>query len=199
MLEVWTSRGVALAIVVVDVESREEKMEVLEEISKTKAEAIVDRGTVRFRPHCFTHSVVTSTSVNFKILSLRPTSSIQHTGVAQPPTAMVSSFIASRSQPTNEVQPPKRKSGGSASQTATTKAAPRSKLAKEHNVSAQEEGEIKEAFSLFSEPMDGEKMGVIPIDDVKSALMYDYATQAEGSMANKDAEPSASPRRRNPN
>ncbi|PHH82179.1 hypothetical protein CDD83_3335 [Cordyceps sp. RAO-2017] len=46
-----------------------------------------------------------------------------------------------------------------------------SKLAKEHNVSAQEEGEIKEAWSLFSEPMDGEKNGVLPIDDVKSALI----------------------------
>ncbi|KAL6855756.1 Las1-like domain-containing protein [Trichoderma novae-zelandiae] len=46
-----------------------------------------------------------------------------------------------------------------------------SKLAKEHNVSAQEEGEIKEAFSLFAEPMDGEKNGVLPINDVKSALI----------------------------
>lgn len=35
----------------------------------------------------------------------------------------------------------------------------------------QEEGEIKEAFSLFAEPMDGEKNGVLPIDDLKSALM----------------------------
>ncbi|CCT66788.1 probable hydroxyacylglutathione hydrolase [Fusarium fujikuroi IMI 58289] len=46
-----------------------------------------------------------------------------------------------------------------------------SKLAKEHNVTAQEEGEIREAFSLFAEPMDGEKHGVLPIDDVKSALI----------------------------
>jgi hydroxyacylglutathione hydrolase len=38
-------------------------------------------------------------------------------------------------------------------------------------VSAQEEGEIKEAYSLFAEPMDGEKNGVLPIDDVKSALI----------------------------
>lgn len=66
---------------------------------------------------------------------------------------------------------PKRKSGGAAGATGTTRAAPRSKLAKEHNVTAQEEGEIKEAFSLFAEPMDGEKNGVLPIDDVKSALM----------------------------
>ncbi|KAL6849568.1 hypothetical protein ACO1O0_009109 [Amphichorda felina] len=76
-------------------------------------------------------------------------------------------------------KPPKRKSGRGA---ATPKAAPRSKLAKEHNVSAQEEGEIKEAFSLFAEPMDGEKNGVIPIDDVKSALI------ALGIPASSNAE-----------
>lgn len=64
-------------------------------------------------------------------------------------------------------QPPKRKAGGP-----STAPKPRqSKLAKEHNVSAQEEGEIKEAFGLFAEPMDGEKNGVLPINDVKSALM----------------------------
>ncbi|KAM0435187.1 hypothetical protein ACHAPT_003277 [Fusarium lateritium] len=64
--------------------------------------------------------------------------------------------------------PPKRKaaaSGGAAPK------ARQSKLAKEHNVTAQEEGEIREAFSLFAEPMDGEKHGVLPIDDVKSALI----------------------------
>lgn len=46
-----------------------------------------------------------------------------------------------------------------------------SKLAKEHGISAQEEAEIKEAFGLFSEPMDGEKEGVIPIGDVRRAMM----------------------------
>lgn len=46
-----------------------------------------------------------------------------------------------------------------------------SKLAKENNISAQEEAEIKEAFSLFSEPADGEKDGVIPIGDVRRAMM----------------------------
>lgn len=49
-----------------------------------------------------------------------------------------------------------------------------SKLAKEHDITAQEEAEIKEAFSLFAEPMDGEKEGVIPIDDVRRAMMYVY-------------------------
>ena len=47
-----------------------------------------------------------------------------------------------------------------------------SKLAKENNITAQEEAEIKEAFSLFAEPMDGEKQGVIPIGDVRRAMMY---------------------------
>ena len=69
-------------------------------------------------------------------------------------------------------QPPKRKSaGGGGSSGAAAPKARQSKLAKENNVSAQEEGEIKEAYSLFSEPMDGEKHGVLPINDVKSALM----------------------------
>ncbi|KAJ4306375.1 hypothetical protein N0V88_001175 [Collariella sp. IMI 366227] len=47
-----------------------------------------------------------------------------------------------------------------------------SKLAKEHNITAQEEAEIREAFSLFSEPMEGEKDGVMPISDVRRALVY---------------------------
>ncbi|KAK4083134.1 hypothetical protein Purlil1_10946 [Purpureocillium lilacinum] len=69
--------------------------------------------------------------------------------------------------------PPKRKpAAASASASGSASKAPRqSKLAKEHNISAQEEGEIKEAWGLFAEPMDGEKNGVLPIDDVKSALM----------------------------
>ncbi|KAF5581961.1 hydroxyacylglutathione hydrolase [Fusarium pseudoanthophilum] len=67
------------------------------------------------------------------------------------------------------VWPPKRKAPAT-SATAAPKTR-QSKLAKEHNVTAQEEGEIREAFSLFAEPMDGEKHGVLPIDDVKSALI----------------------------
>ncbi|POR35245.1 Caltractin [Tolypocladium paradoxum] len=65
------------------------------------------------------------------------------------------------------MQPPKRRPATGA----PPPRARQSKLAKEHNVSAQEEGEIKEAWSLFSEPMDGEKNGVLPIDDVRSALI----------------------------
>nr|CDP25328.1 Putative protein of unknown function [Podospora anserina S mat+] len=48
-----------------------------------------------------------------------------------------------------------------------------SRLAKEHNVTPQEEAEIREAFSLFAEPMEGEgREGVIPTHDVRRALMY---------------------------
>lgn len=60
-----------------------------------------------------------------------------------------------------------------------------SKLAKEHNITAEEEAEIKEAFGLFAEPLDGEKEGVIPIDDVRRAMIAldippkDAAEQAE--------------------
>lgn len=72
---------------------------------------------------------------------------------------------------THDKQPPKRKSGGSAESGAPGKAARQSKLAKENDITAQEEAEIKEAFSLFAEPMDGEKEGVIPIDDVRRAMM----------------------------
>ncbi|KAL7625418.1 hypothetical protein AAE478_004638 [Parahypoxylon ruwenzoriense] len=63
-------------------------------------------------------------------------------------------------------RPPKRKAPGDS--------APRekqSKLAKEHNISAREEREIKEAFALFAEPMDGEKEGVIPTKDVRRAMI----------------------------
>ncbi|POS77263.1 calmodulin [Diaporthe helianthi] len=67
--------------------------------------------------------------------------------------------------------PPKRRSGGAAESGASGKAARQSKLAKEHDITAQEEAEIKEAFSLFAEPMDGEKEGVIPIDDVRRAMI----------------------------
>ncbi|KAK7910795.1 hypothetical protein PG985_013276 [Apiospora marii] len=57
---------------------------------------------------------------------------------------------------------------------ASAAAAPKerqSKLAKEHNITAREEAEIKEAFALFSEEMDGEKEGVIPISDVRRAMV----------------------------
>lgn len=50
-----------------------------------------------------------------------------------------------------------------------------SKLAKEHGITAQEENEIKEAFVMFSQPYEGEKDGVIPISDVRKAMMCVHA------------------------
>ncbi|PBP17772.1 calmodulin, partial [Diplocarpon rosae] len=45
-----------------------------------------------------------------------------------------------------------------------------SKLAKEHNITAAEELEIKEAFEIFQESRKGEKEKVIPIGDVRRAM-----------------------------
>ncbi|KAH7033288.1 calmodulin [Microdochium trichocladiopsis] len=75
--------------------------------------------------------------------------------------------------------PPKRRAAGGGGGAAAASAASatslpkerQSKLAKEHNISARQEREIKEAFALFAEPMDGEKEGVIPIDDVRRAMV----------------------------
>ncbi|CAK7211084.1 hypothetical protein SBRCBS47491_000998 [Sporothrix bragantina] len=70
--------------------------------------------------------------------------------------------------------PPKRKASASAASSAaanTTKAPRPSKLARENNITAQEEAEIREAFGLFAEPMDGEKDGVLPIGDLRRALI----------------------------
>ncbi|KLU88369.1 hypothetical protein MAPG_07356 [Magnaporthiopsis poae ATCC 64411] len=64
--------------------------------------------------------------------------------------------------------PPKRKAATSPGAGGSKR---QSKLAKEHNISAEEEAEIKEAFSLFAEPMEGEKEGVIPIEDVRRAMI----------------------------
>jgi hypothetical protein len=68
-------------------------------------------------------------------------------------------------------QPAKRRPAASADRAGSASKTRPSKLAKENNISAQEEAEIKEAFSLFCEPMDGEKEGVIPIGDVRRAMM----------------------------
>ncbi|KAK1729941.1 beta-lactamase-like protein [Colletotrichum acutatum] len=71
-------------------------------------------------------------------------------------------------------KPAKRKPPTSKPSTSTTDVPrPRaSKLAKEHNISAHEEREIREAFSLFAEPLKGySKEGVIPTSDVRSCLV----------------------------
>ncbi|CAK7223934.1 hypothetical protein SCUCBS95973_005347 [Sporothrix curviconia] len=73
--------------------------------------------------------------------------------------------------------PPKRKASASTAAASSSAAAnttkiPRpSKLARENNITAQEEAEIREAFGLFAEPMDGEKDGVLPIGDLRRALI----------------------------
>ncbi|KAK4031169.1 hypothetical protein C8A01DRAFT_42344, partial [Parachaetomium inaequale] len=63
--------------------------------------------------------------------------------------------------------PPRRRppAPGAPSTSAPKPGARPSKLAKEHNITAEEEAEIREAFSLFAEPLDGEKEGIMPIGD----------------------------------
>ncbi|PFH55695.1 hypothetical protein XA68_17813 [Ophiocordyceps unilateralis] len=73
--------------------------------------------------------------------------------------------ILVRARVSSRAMPPKRKAAAGAPK------ARQSKLAKEHNLTAQEESDIKEAWSLFCEAVDGEKHGVLPVDDVKSALI----------------------------
>ncbi|KAL2119370.1 hypothetical protein VTJ04DRAFT_6330 [Mycothermus thermophilus] len=75
--------------------------------------------------------------------------------------------------------PPRRRQPGTSGTSSSTAAGSsslrsstrQSKLAKEHNITAEEEAEIREAFSLFAEPMESEKEGVIPIGDVRRALI----------------------------
>jgi hydroxyacylglutathione hydrolase len=68
-------------------------------------------------------------------------------------------------------QPPKRKTPASSRPATSTPKPRQSKLAKEHNITAEEENEIREAFSLFSEQLQGEKEGVIPTSDVRRCLI----------------------------
>ncbi|KAJ9298456.1 hypothetical protein DTO271G3_3423 [Paecilomyces variotii] len=69
--------------------------------------------------------------------------------------------------------PPKRRGGGAAA-AATPRKGRQSKLAKENDITAEEENEIKEAFHLFStvnEEFEDEKEGVIRTQDVRRALV----------------------------
>lgn len=71
-------------------------------------------------------------------------------------------------------QPPKRRKAP-ASSSAAPKRARQSKLAKENNISAEEENEIKEVFQLFAdshEDFPDDKEGVIPREDVRKAMVY---------------------------
>lgn len=73
-------------------------------------------------------------------------------------------------------QPPKRRgAAASSSSAAGPKRARPSKLAKENDITAEEENEIREVFQLFAdahEDFTGEKEGVIPREDVRKALVY---------------------------
>lgn len=66
-------------------------------------------------------------------------------------------------------QPAKRRAQVAADNPTKTR---RSALAKEHNITGEQEDEIKEAFKLFAQDKKGEKNGVIPIGDVRRAMMY---------------------------
>lgn len=72
-------------------------------------------------------------------------------------------------------QPPKKRGGAaSSSAPAAPKRGRASKLAKENNITAEEENEIKEVFHLFSDKntdFPDEKEGVIPREDVRKALV----------------------------
>ncbi|KAJ5328329.1 EF-hand superfamily Ca2+-modulated protein [Penicillium brevicompactum] len=68
--------------------------------------------------------------------------------------------------------PPKRR--GAASSAPAPKRGRASKLAKENNITAEEENEIKEVFHMFShqnEEFPDEKEGVLPREDVRKALV----------------------------
>ncbi|KAL4771959.1 hypothetical protein BDW60DRAFT_216986 [Aspergillus nidulans var. acristatus] len=71
------------------------------------------------------------------------------------------------------VQPPKKRSAQTASSSGPKKAR-QSKLAKENNISGEEENEIKEVFNIFSEANEefpDEKDGVVAREDVRKALV----------------------------
>jgi hypothetical protein len=68
------------------------------------------------------------------------------------------------------MQPAKRRATVPAE--ASTSKVKQSKLAKEHGITGIEEQEIKEAFELFAKKMKGEQERVIPIGDVRRAMMY---------------------------
>ncbi|KAJ5246446.1 hypothetical protein N7468_001429 [Penicillium chermesinum] len=70
--------------------------------------------------------------------------------------------------------PPKRRGAASSSSSTAPKRGRQSKLAKENNITAEEENEIKEVFGLFASPNEefpDEKAGVIPREDVRKAMV----------------------------
>jgi Ca2+-binding EF-hand superfamily protein len=73
-------------------------------------------------------------------------------------------------------QPPKKRGAPvSSSASAAPKRTRQSKLAKENDITGDQENEIKEVFQLFAnahEDFPGEKEGVIPREDVRKAMVY---------------------------
>ncbi|KAJ5939008.1 hypothetical protein N7466_002142 [Penicillium verhagenii] len=70
--------------------------------------------------------------------------------------------------------PPQRRGAAASSSSAGPKRARPSKLAKENNISAEEENEIKEVFHIFADKhkdFPAEKEGVVPREDVRKALV----------------------------
>ncbi|PYH97963.1 EF-hand superfamily Ca2+-modulated protein [Aspergillus ellipticus CBS 707.79] len=70
--------------------------------------------------------------------------------------------------------PPKKRGPPTSAASSAPKRARQSKLAKENDITGEEENEIKEVFHLFSETVDefaNEKEGVIPRVDVRKALV----------------------------
>jgi len=74
----------------------------------------------------------------------------------------------------NRIQPPRKKAAASSKSSTPAKQSRRSKLAKENDITAEEEAEIKEAWNLFRQDgvknFEDEKDGVIRTGDVRHAM-----------------------------
>ncbi|KAK1494667.1 calmodulin [Colletotrichum cuscutae] len=105
----------------------------------------------------------------------RHLNSIQNFQNGKPPPPPPSSQSSTHPKLTRQFQKPAKRKPPTQKPSSSTTDVPRpraSKLAKEHNISAHEEREIREAFSLFAEPLKGySKEGVIPTSDVRSCLV----------------------------
>ncbi|PWY65578.1 EF-hand superfamily Ca2+-modulated protein [Aspergillus heteromorphus CBS 117.55] len=84
------------------------------------------------------------------------------------------SAAPSRGEPSNVERSPQKARPPTTASPAPKRRARQSKLAKENDISAEEENEIKEVFELFHETVEefaDEKEGVIPREDVRKALV----------------------------
>ncbi|KAI1498550.1 hypothetical protein F5X99DRAFT_393139 [Biscogniauxia marginata] len=85
----------------------------------------------------------------------------------QPPPLHIPTHLSAKPHNPNTFVMPPKKRRAAADESAKER---RSKLAKEHNISAREEREIREAFALFAVPGD-EREDVIPTKDVRRAMI----------------------------